>query len=131
MISDINNKDRVAEFGKTFSEGQKQRLNVARSFLSKAPVVIFDEPTSNVGGKDKEKIIESMIDTSKNKTSIVITHEPDVALKFADRIIFLKEGQVVEDGKTIDLFNDKNSKFFEYAIASRLTPEIDRQSEGR
>lgn len=131
MISDINNKNRVAEFGKTFSEGQKQRLNIARSFLSQAPVVIFDEPTSNVGGKDKEKIIESMRNTSKDKTSIVITHEADVALKFADRIIFLKEGQVVEDGKTIDLFNDKKSEFFKYAIASRLTPEIGIQNDGR
>ena len=131
MISDINNKERVAEFGKTFSEGQKQRLNVARSFLSKAPVVIFDEPTANVGGKDKEKIIESIIDTSKNKTSIIITHESDVALKFADRIIFLKEGQVVEDGKILDLFNNKKSEFFKYAIASSLTPEINAQNYDR
>lgn len=131
LIPVANKRKALTASGKNLSTGMTQRLDLARSFLSKAPVVIFDEPTSNVGGKDKEKIIESMRNTSKDKTAIVITHEPDVALKFADRIIFLNEGQVVEDGKTIDLFNDKKSEFFKYAIASRLTPEIGIQNDGR
>lgn len=131
LIPVANKRKALTASGKNLSTGMTQRLDLARSFLSKAPVVIFDEPTSNVGGKDKEKIIESMRNTSKDKTAIVITHEPDVALKFADRIIFLNEGQVVEDGKTIDLFNDKKSEFFKYAIASRLTPEIGGQNDGR
>ena len=131
LIPVANKRKALTASGKNLSTGMTQRLDLARSFLSKAPVVIFDEPTSNYAGDDKTKVIESMINTSKDKTAIVITHEPDVALKFADRIIFLQEGQVVEDGKTIDLFKDKKSEFFKYAIASRLTPEIGVQSDGR
>ena len=56
-------------------------------------------------------IVQSILDFSKDKTSIVITHDPVVAEKF-DRIIFIENGKIIEDAKPNELIKNKNSAFY-------------------
>ena len=120
FIPNIHDEDFVPSGGPKGSTGEVQRLDLARSFLSKAPVIIFDEPTSNFGGTDKSTILKSMKDTTKNKTAIVITHEADVALEFADRIVFIEGGNIAEDGRKEELLANQKSKFFKYFMDEKI-----------
>lgn len=97
--------------GGSFSGGQRHRIGIARAFLVNSPVMIFDEPTSDLDENTKNMIVQSILDFSKDKTSIVITHDPVVAEKF-DRIIFIENGKIIEDAKPKELIKNKNSAFY-------------------
>lgn len=131
MIGHIDDENGVLAGGASFSEGQKRRLNVVRSFFSKAPIVVFDEPTSNIDPPNKDVIVESIKDFCKGKTSIIITHDASVAVEVADRIIVLKDGKIIEDAKTKDLENNKNSKFYEYSVDKKMEKFFEKAGKKR
>ena len=75
----------IRENGGGFSEGQIQRLAIARALLSDAPVLLFDEATSALDVATERKILRNILDKSKDKTCIITTHRPSV-LSMCDRI---------------------------------------------
>lgn len=82
----------VGEEGSQLSGGQKQRVALARAFLAEAPILILDEPTSNLDEQSAQRIIEA-IANMRDKTRIVITHD-EVLARAADRVIAMKSGKI-------------------------------------
>lgn len=82
----------VGEEGSQLSGGQKQRVALARAFLAEAPILILDEPTSNLDEQSAQRIIEA-IANMRSKTRIVITHD-EVLARAADRVIAMKSGKI-------------------------------------
>lgn len=92
----------VGQGGNELSGGQKQRLAIARALLSEREVLIFDEATSNIDS-ESEGLIWGLIEELKGlKTLVLISHRLDT-IRFADRIFFLAEGRIVEEGSHVDL----------------------------
>lgn len=102
----------VGERGSKLSEGEKQRISIARAILKDAPIVILDEATSSLDSENEfliQKAINKMI---KSKTVIMIAHRL-YTISSADQIIFLKEGKIVEKGTHKELI-DKKGFYYQF-----------------
>ena len=84
--------------GLQFSGGQRQRLAIARALLKNAPILLLDEAASNLDAVTEQKVLQTVLDTSKGKTIIHITHRL-TGLEQFDRIYVLKAGKVVQTGR--------------------------------
>lgn len=94
----------LSENANNFSGGQKQLLAIARTLLSKAEILIFDEVTSSLDTLLVEKIKDIFENLKLDHTIIIVTHKKDV-MKIADKIIVLDNGRIVCQGKHKDLIN--------------------------
>ena len=88
---------RIFGSGEQLSGGQWQKLVIARAFFRNTPLWIFDEPTSSIDAIAEAKIFEHIKAESSDKVSIIITHRL-YNLKFADRILVMDQGKIVEQG---------------------------------
>ena len=79
----------VGELGDTLSGGEKQRISIARSFLHKAPLILLDEPTSNLDSLNEAVILKSIKDNRENRTVILVSHR-ESTLNIADKIYQMK-----------------------------------------
>ncbi len=88
---------RVGERGVRLSGGQRQRLSIARAFLKDAPVLILDEPTSNLDATTERHVFASLDRLAAGRTTLVISHR-FATVQRADRIVVLADGRVLEEG---------------------------------
>ncbi len=100
----------IGERGARLSGGQAQRVALARAFLKDAPLLILDEPTSNLDVETEELIQDSLERLLKNKTAFIITHRLNTAMR-ADQIIVLDHGRVVESGTHTELVQKRGAYF--------------------
>ena len=99
------------ENGSNLSGGQKQRLSIARALIRKTPILLLDEATSSLDNQVTTEIENSILKI-QDLTAIVVTHKLNEAiLKKYDRIIFMKDGVIVEDGSFSDLM-DRKGEFY-------------------
>ena len=108
----------VGESGIKLSGGQRQRLAIARAFLRKTPIIIFDESTSSLDNFAQEHIKES-IDSLKGTSTIVIVAHRLSTIKNVDKIFFLDDGKIVDEGTFDDLFKN-NEKFHNMFLAENI-----------
>jgi len=101
----------ITENSTNFSVGQKQRLAIARAILRDTPIILFDEATSALDNYSKNRIKETMKELASNKTIIIISHTLDI-VKDCDNIIYIEDGQILEDG-THNTLIDKKGKYYE------------------
>ena len=93
------------EFGGTdLSIGQWQRIAIARANYKDASLIVFDEPTASLDPLQEMDIMKNFIETTKNKTRILVTHRIGAA-RLADRIITMKDGEIIEVGTHDELIN--------------------------
>lgn len=97
---------RIEENGKNLSGGQKQRLAIARALLKKPEILIMDEATSNLDYITERSIEKTINNFSKNMTTIIIAHRLST-IKDCDKILVLRNGQIVETGNHRDLLNQR------------------------
>lgn len=97
------------ENASSFSGGQRQLLAIARTLLSKAEILIFDEITSSLDPTLVENVKEILTDLAEDHTVILITHKKDV-MKVADKIIVLNDGKIVGEGTHKELM--KNNEYY-------------------
>ncbi len=87
----------IGEKGLGISEGQAQRLAIARALISNAPIILLDEATSALDSESERRIQTALESLTKNRTTLVIAHRLSTIEK-ADEILVVDEGQIVERG---------------------------------
>ena len=87
----------LSENAVNLSGGQRQKLALARAFLKKPIIAIFDEPTSSLDHETEETIMKFMHESYKDTTLIIATHKQNI-LSLVDRVIIIANGKVVADG---------------------------------
>jgi len=98
--------EQAHKYPNQLSGGQQQRVAIARSLCKNPSIMLFDEPTSALDPEMVSEVLDVMVELAKEgRTMICVTHEMGFAKKVADRIIFMDEGQVVEEN-TPDIFFD-------------------------
>jgi len=95
--------------GVELSGGEWQKLSIARAHAKKAPILILDEPTSNVDAKSEMEIFDKINNELKENTLIFISHRFST-IKDAERIVVLDKGKIIEDGTHVDLIK-KNGTY--------------------
>jgi len=96
----------LGERGITLSGGQKQRVSIARAIIKNPEILLFDDCLSAVDTETEEQILNNLLEISKNKTTIIVSHRVSSA-KNADKIIILDEGQIIQEGTHNQLVNQK------------------------
>ena len=108
-------KDRLKKSALGLSGGQQQRLCIARALAVQPEVLLMDEPTSALDPISTLKIEELMEDLKKKYTVVVVTHNMQQATRVSDETAFFLVGELIEFGKTEDIFsNPKNKKTEDY-----------------
>ena len=99
------------ENGSNLSGGQKQRVSIARALIRKTPILLLDEATSSLDNQVTTEIENSILEI-QDLTALVVTHKlNDLILKKYDRILFMKDGDIVEDG-SFDELMDRKGEFY-------------------
>ena len=96
----------LSDDGVNISKGQKQLITIARAFLSKAPILILDEATSNVDSRTEIQIQNAMTALMENKTCFIIAHRLST-IQNADTILVVKDGTIIEQGNHETLMKEK------------------------
>ena len=100
----------IGDSGNTLSGGQKQRLSIARAVLKNPPIMILDEATSALDTESEQLVQVALEKMMQNRTSLVIAHRLSTIQK-ADKIIVLRKGEIVEQGKHDELLANKGDYF--------------------
>lgn len=101
-------KDKLNTSALKLSGGQKQRLCLARSLTVEPNILLLDEPCSSLDIVNSEKIENTLIKLKENYTIIIVTHNINQAKKISDNTIFMRDGKIIESGKTTEIL--ENSK---------------------
>lgn len=102
-------KDHAYKKPNQLSGGQMQRVAIARAIVNDPEVILADEPTGALDTKTSKQIMELIKEISKEKLVIMVTHNPDLAKKYATRIIEVKDGEVISDSLPKEKYKDKNN----------------------
>ena len=96
----------LGERGITLSGGQKQRVSIARAIIKNPKILLFDDCLSAVDTETEEQILNNLLEISKDKTTIIVSHRVSSA-KNADKIIIIDEGQIIQEGTHNQLVNQQ------------------------
>ena len=100
------NKDLLDKPCSKLSGGEKERIAIMRAFINKPKVILADEPTGALDKDNALLVMESLKEASKTSLVIMVTHNEELARRYSDRIIHMKDGRVIQDEK-IKLINGK------------------------
>ena len=102
--------DQANKFPGQLSGGQQQRVAIARSLCMQPRIMLFDEPTSALDPEMIKEVLDTMIELAEEgMTMICVTHEMGFARQVANRVIFMDEGQIVEQNEPEEFFNNPQS----------------------
>lgn len=114
VIDTVGLRDRLKHHPSELSGGQQQRVAVARALATRPTIIFADEPTGNLDSRSGAEILEFMRKavTDLGQTIVMVTHDPNAA-SYADRVIFLADGQIVDEmlEPTADRVLDRMKKF--------------------
>jgi len=107
LLEKVNLIDKKGAYPNKLSGGQKQRVAIARALAMEPKVMLFDEPTSAL---DPEMVKEVLLViqnlANQHMTTVIVTHEMEFAKKVADRVVFMDQGVILEEGTPDELFNN-------------------------
>ena len=102
--------EQANKFPGQLSGGQQQRVAIARSLCMRPKIMLFDEPTSALDPEMIKEVLDVMVDLAESgMTMLVVTHEMGFASQVADRVVFMDEGQIVEQNSPKEFFNNPQS----------------------
>jgi glutamate/aspartate transport system ATP-binding protein len=122
LLETVGLEAHASKFPAQLSGGQQQRVAIARALAMDPIAMLFDEPTSALDPEMIKEVLDVMVDLAKEgMTMMVVTHEMGFARQVADRVIFMDQGQIVEDRPTTDFFNspgtDRSQLFLSKILA--------------
>ena len=106
-------RDKAEVYPAQLSGGQQQRIAIARALCAQTKIILFDEPTSALDPETIQEVLDVMVRLGheRNITMVVVTHEMGFARSVADRIVFMADGQIIEEGTPEYFFtNPKNER---------------------
>lgn len=116
LLDRIGLADKADAYPSQLSGGQKQRVAIVRSLAMNPDVMLFDEPTSALDPEMVGEVLEVMKDLAESgMTMVVVTHEMGFAREVGDRVLFMDEGKILEEGTPDEIFNHpKNPRLQEF-----------------
>ncbi|XNO40649.1 amino acid ABC transporter ATP-binding protein (plasmid) [Sinorhizobium meliloti] len=107
LLERVHIPEQANKFPIQLSGGQQQRVAIARSLCMQPAVMLFDEPTSALDPEMVSEVLETMTSLAKDgMTMVCVTHEMGFARAVSDRVIFMNSGQIVEEAKPDEFFNN-------------------------
>ncbi len=121
LLKRVGLEDRAEAYPSQLSGGQKQRVAIVRALCMEPEVMLFDEPTSALDPEMVGEVLEVMKTlASEGMTMAVVTHEMGFAREVADRVIFMDEGKIIEEGTPEDIFTNPESDRLKSFLAKVL-----------
>jgi general L-amino acid transport system ATP-binding protein len=110
LLERVKIPEQANKYPGQLSGGQQQRVAIARSLCMQPNIMLFDEPTSALDPEMIKEVLDVMVDLAESgMTMLVVTHEMGFASQVADRVIFMDEGQIVEQNTPDEFFNNPQS----------------------
>ena len=121
LLGRVGLGDRAASYPSQLSGGQKQRVAIVRALMMNPEVMLFDEPTSALDPEMVGEVLDVMKQlAAEGMTMIVVTHEMGFAREVADRVIFMAEGAIEEEGKPGEIFQNPKGERTQQFLKSIL-----------
>ena len=121
LLERVGLKDRANAYPSQLSGGQKQRVAIVRALCMDPEVMLFDEPTSALDPEMVGEVLDVMKELAKNgMTMVVVTHEMGFAKEVGDRVVFMDDGVIVEEGTPDEIFNNPKSERLKGFLAKVL-----------
>ena len=128
LLRKVGLEEKADEYPGTLSGGQQQRVAIARALAMEPRVLLFDEPTSALDPELVGEVLEVMKNLAKEgMTMIVVTHEMGFAKEVADRVVFMADGLIVEEGSPAQIFTvprEERTKSFLARILPAQAQEV-------
>ena len=106
LLERVGLADRAKDYPRQLSGGQKQRVAIVRSLIMHPALMLFDEVTAALDPEMVREVLDVLLDLAKQgRTMLIVTHEMQFARAVADRILFLDDGGIVEEGRPADFFD--------------------------
>ena len=111
LLGKVGLSDKADSYPDQLSGGQQQRVAIARALAMKPKALLFDEPTSALDPETIQEVLDVMIKLAKeNITMVVVTHEMGFARQVADRVVFMADGQIIEEGTPEHFFTNPSNE---------------------
>lgn len=111
LLQEVGLEGKENSYPVALSGGQQQRVGIARALALDPYVILFDEPTSSLDPELVDEVLHVIKEvTKRNRTMIIVTHEMAFARNVADRVIFMADGQIIEEGTPEDIFLDAKNE---------------------
>lgn len=121
LLERIGLADKADEYPAMLSGGQKQRIAIVRALAMAPKVMLFDEPTSALDPEMVGEVLEVMQELAKSgMTMVVVTHEMGFAREVADRVLFMADGKLLEEGTPDEIFTHPKSERLQDFLAKVL-----------
>ena len=121
LLRRVGLEDKASAYPAQLSGGQRQRIAIVRALAMHPDVMLFDEPTSALDPEMVGEVLDLMRDLAKDgMTMVVVTHEMGFAREVADRVVFMSEGAIIEEGSPADLFDYPQSERLQSFLAKVL-----------
>jgi ABC-type polar amino acid transport system ATPase subunit len=116
LLEKVGLEEKAESYPIQLSGGQQQRVAIARALAMNPRVMMFDEPTSALDPETVNDVLDVMKELAREgMTMVVVTHEMGFAREVADRVVYIDEGRIIEDGKPEDIFyNPKNPRLRDF-----------------
>lgn len=122
LLERVGLMDKIDEHPGRLSGGQKQRIAIARALAMNPKTMLFDEPTSALDPEMIGEVLEVMLElASDGMTMVIVTHEMGFARKISNRILFMDEGMIVEQGSPDQLFDNPQKERTRAFLSKVLT----------
>lgn len=111
LLEKVGLSDKASSYPAQLSGGQKQRIAIARALAMKPEVILFDEPTSALDPEMIKEVLDVMRDLAKEgMTMLIVTHEMGFARNVGNRILFMDNGEIIEDCSPKDFFENPTNE---------------------
>ena len=130
LLDRVGLLDKKDSFPRQLSGGQKQRVAIVRALCMHPDVLLFDEVTAALDPEMVREVLDVILDLAKQwKTMVIVTHEMSFARAVADRIIFIDQGKIVEEGKPADFFDHPKTERAKAFLQTFTFDKVEKEPE--
>lgn len=123
LLDSIKLSDKINKYPAMLSGGEQQRVAIIRSLMLSPEILLFDEPTSALDPEMINEVLELMRTIADDgMTMVVVSHEMNFAKSFANKVIFMNEGKIIEEGTPNEIFNNPKSERLK-SFLNKLSPK--------